>query len=162
MLIAVAVIESSFIAYAVDLKRYGNLRDPTYQEALQFVSSDQTDKNQYNQSYTCVNFATDFVNNAVGEGYRCGYVIIEYSETSHTSHAMVCFNTSDNGLIFVEPQNDKLVTLASGQPYLDGNAISFSITWPVFSEFLFMMVLSLIILPFFMMTLTIANAIYKR
>lgn len=159
MIIAVAVIESVFIAYAIDLKRYGNIRNPTYQEALQFISSDQTDKNQYNQSYTCINFATDFVNNAIKEGYGCGYVIIECSETSH---AIVCFNTSDNGLIFVEPQNDKLVTLATGQPYLDGNVLSFSITWPIFSEFLFMLVLSLIILPFFMMTLTIADAVYRR
>jgi len=95
-----------------------NIRDPTYQEVLSFVVSDQTDKNQYNEeTYTCVNFAADFKNNAFQAGYRCGYVIIEFPELGH---AIVCFNTTERGLVFIEPQDDEIVTtLIVGEHYFD-------------------------------------------
>jgi hypothetical protein len=126
MIIASAVIVGVIAAHIIDLEKDYNLRDPTYEEAVQFIRSDQTDKNQYNQSYTCINFANDFRNNALNEGYRCGYVAIEFAETSH---AIVCFNTSDNGLIFIEPQSDEIVTLTTEQPYLGKMILRFSITW---------------------------------
>jgi hypothetical protein len=151
IIVAGAIIVGVVVAYAIDLKRYYNLRDPTYQEALQFICSDQTDKNQYDKSYTCVNFANDFIHNALNEGYRCGYVIIEFPETRH---AIVCFNTSDKGLIFIEPQNDELVTLTTEQ--------RLSITWRIVSEFPSILVLSLIILPLFMIATRLAATVYRR
>jgi hypothetical protein len=126
LIIASAVIVGVIAAHITGLKKDCNLRDPTYEEALHFIRSDQTDKNQYNQSYTCFNFANDFRNNALNEGYRCGYVAIEFGEASH---AIVCFNTSDNGLIFIEPQTDEIVTLTTEQPYLGRMISRFSITW---------------------------------
>jgi hypothetical protein len=126
MIIMSAVIVGVIAARVIDVEKDYNLRDPTYKEAVQFIRSDQTDKNQYNQSYTCINFADDFRNNALNEGYRCGYVAIEFGETSH---AIVCFNTSDNGLIFIEPQSDEIVTLTTEQPYLGKMILRFSITW---------------------------------
>jgi len=125
-IIASAIIVGVVTAHALDLKRDYNVRDPTFQEALQFICSDQIDENQYNQSYTCFNFANDFRNNALNEGYRCGYVIIRFPEASHV---IVCFNTSDNGLIFIEPQNDEIVTLRIEQSYLGRKILWFSITW---------------------------------
>ncbi len=93
------------------------VRDPAYQEALQFVSSDPTDKNQYvPKRYTCTNFAADFKNNAFKVGYRCGFVLIEFPDSAH---AIVCFNTTDYGIIFIEPQNDEITKLVIGQPYWD-------------------------------------------
>jgi len=126
MIIVSAVILGVIAARVIDLEKDYNLRDPTYEEAVHFIRSDQTDKNQYNQSYTCINFANDFRNNALNEGYRCGYVAIEFGETSHV---MVCFNTSDNGLIFIEPQTDEIVALTTEQPYLGEIILRFSITW---------------------------------
>ncbi|MFQ6094562.1 MAG: hypothetical protein ACE5NN_00315 [Candidatus Bathyarchaeia archaeon] len=94
-----------------------DIRDPTYREALEFVSFDLTDKNEYDkESYTCVNFAADFKNNALNAGYKCGYVYIQFPDSAHT---IVCFNTTDRGLIFVEPQIDEIMTLTIGQPYWD-------------------------------------------
>ena len=114
-----------------------NIRDPTYQEALQFVASDQTDKNQYNEeNYTCANFAADFKNNAFKAGYECGYVLLYFPDD--LSHALNCFNTTDHGLIFVEPQEDATVTLTIGEPYwdrteyeptYDDTVIKFVIVW---------------------------------
>lgn len=126
MIITSAVIVGVIAARIIDLEKDYNLRDPTYKEAMQFIRSDQTDKNQYNQSYTCINFANDFRNNALNKGYRCGYVAIEFRETNHV---IVCFNTSDNSLIFIEPQSDEVVTLTTEQPYLGKMILRFSITW---------------------------------
>ena len=125
-IITSAIIVGVVTAHAIDLKRDYNIRDPTYQEAQQFICLDPTDKNQYNQSYTCFNFANDFRNNALNEGYRCGYVTIEFPEASHV---IVCFNTSDKGLIFIEPQNDEIVTLRIEQSYCGRKILWFSITW---------------------------------
>jgi hypothetical protein len=95
----------------------GELRDPTYQEALQFIESDQTDKNPYkDQEYTCANYATEFRSNALKAGYRCGHVRAFFDDWSH---ALNCFNTTDRGMIFVEPQLDEVVPLTIGQPYWD-------------------------------------------
>ncbi len=126
VIIVGAIVAGVAAADVVDVKRDYNVRDPTYQEALEFIHLDQTDKNLYNQHYKCINFANDFRNNALREGYRCGYVTIDFPETDH---AIVCFNTSDNGLIFIEPQNDEIVTLTIGQSYLGMTILQFSITW---------------------------------
>jgi len=126
IIIAGAIIMGGITTHIINLEYDYTLRNPAYQETLEFLDSDQTDKNQYNQSYTCINFANDFKKNALKEGYRCGYVIVEFHETRH---AIVCFNTSDNGLIFIEPQNDKIVTLTTEQQYLGKTVLRFSIIW---------------------------------
>ena len=95
-----------------------NIRDPTYEEMMNFIASDQTNKNQYNSSYVCWNFAADVINNAFEAGYRCGFVNIELS---NSGHAIVCFNTIGHGIVFIEPQNDNVVTLTIGQPYNAGS-----------------------------------------
>lgn len=93
------------------------MRDPTYLEALEFIELDQTDKNQYKvEKYTCADFAIDFKTNAFRTGYRCGYVLVLFA---NCSHALNCFNTPDYGLIFIEPQEDDIITLTVGQPYWD-------------------------------------------
>lgn len=132
IIIAWAITVGAVAAHVLDFysilepKKDYNIRDPTYQEALQFICSDQTDKNQYNESYTCINFADDLLNNALNEGYRCGYVTIEFPDARH---AIVCLNTTDNGLIFLEPQNDEIITLTTEQQYLGSMILRFSITW---------------------------------
>lgn len=94
-----------------------NIRDPTYQEMLDFLTTDQTDKNPYNEtSYVCWNFASDVMNNAFKAGYKCGWVHLAFPDSAH---AVNCFNTTDHGLVFVEPQSDDVVTLTIGQPYWD-------------------------------------------
>ena len=98
-----------------------SIRDPTFSEALQFLKYDQTDKNQYSKDYTCWNFAADVKNNAFKAGYRCGLVYIEFK---HSAHAIVCFNTTDKGLIFVEPQYDKIVKVEIGMDYWTDNGFN--------------------------------------
>lgn len=94
-----------------------NIRDPTYQEMLTFLASDPTDKNIYNiENYTCQNFANDVINNAFNNGIKAGYVWVEFPEGAH---ALVCFQTTDKGLIYIEPQYDHEVSVIIGQKYFD-------------------------------------------
>jgi hypothetical protein len=91
------------------------LKDPTYREMNAFLDSDPTDGNDYyTDTYNCVNFAQDVCDNAFEAGYRCGFVYVEFTDSAH---AVACFNTTDRGLIFIEPQTDKQVTLNVGEPY---------------------------------------------
>ncbi|MCS7097538.1 MAG: hypothetical protein NZ922_00940 [Candidatus Methanomethyliaceae archaeon] len=93
------------------------IRDPTYQEMLSFIAMDQTDKNQYIRGkYECVHFASDVKNNAFNRGYRCGFVLIYFP---NGGHAIVCFNTTDRGLIFIEPQDDSIVEISIGRLFFD-------------------------------------------
>ena len=113
----ILILSSTITARTSYYSGSGELRNPTYQEALQFIESDQTDKNQYKEGkYTCADFAADFKSNALKASYRCGYVLVFLADWSH---AINCFNTTDCGLIFVEPQEDEIVTLKIGQPYWD-------------------------------------------
>jgi hypothetical protein len=50
------------------------------------------------------------------KGYKCGFVYIVFPSSAHT---IVCFNTTDCGLVFIEPQNDAIVKPIVGQPYWD-------------------------------------------
>ena len=90
------------------------LRDPTYDEAIVFINSDTTDQNEWTPTYVCYDFTADFNYNALQAGYRCGFVYIEFDDGAH---AITCFNTTDRGLIYIEPQTDEIVSIAIGQLY---------------------------------------------
>lgn len=92
------------------------IRDPTYSEVLAFIESDQTQKNVHNESYTCYEFTRDVCNNAFDAGFRAGDVYIEFSDGAH---ALVCFDTVDKGLVFLEPQTDEVMTVEVGVQYWD-------------------------------------------
>jgi hypothetical protein len=92
------------------------IRDPTYQEMMDFISSDDTNQNTYSTDYICFDFAADVINNAFLEGYRCGFVYVTFP---NSDHGMMCFDTVDQGLIFIEPQDDNILTLIVGEPLFD-------------------------------------------
>lgn len=102
------------------------IRDPTYREALDFIALDRTDENEYSGDYTCLHFTADVKNNAFQAGYRCGFVYVEFPDSAH---AVVCFDTTGNGLIFIEPQTDEVVALSIGQAYDGDIVVGFTIVW---------------------------------
>ena len=112
----------SNLSSQLDMARLGTkytLHDPTYDEMNSFLGNDSTSNNTYqNLNYTCGYFARDVVNNATGKGIRCAFVLLLFNNTKYC-HAMVAFNTSDNGLIYVEPQNDKTINITIGGKYID-------------------------------------------
>ena len=102
------------------------LRDPTYNEAIAFINSDKTDQNTYSPNYVCYDYTSDFNANAFQAGYRCGFVYIEFSKSAH---AITCFNTTDMGLIYIEPQTDEIVTISIGQTYLGYTITRLGVIW---------------------------------
>ena len=102
------------------------IRDPTYAEAIDFINSDRTNENEYTDDYVCYDFTADFNANAFQMGYRCGFVYIEFLDGAH---AIACFNTTDHGLIYIEPQSDKIVDVAVGRIYIGGIIVKMGIIW---------------------------------
>lgn len=92
--------------------------DPTYVEVAQFMASDDTDKLPYDyHDFNCLHFSQTFIANARQLSMRCALVIINFDETN-VSHAIVGFNTSDNGMAYIEPQFDEWVeNLEPGNDY---------------------------------------------
>ena len=102
------------------------LKDPTYQEMAEFLKYDVTNRRQYiMEKYMCHHFSRDTVNHAKSKGIRTGYVILDYpgvyNKTRFYAHAIICFNTIDGNLIFVEPQLDKIVKVEIGKSYNEQN-----------------------------------------
>jgi hypothetical protein len=93
------------------------LRDPTYEEAIRFIREDATDEFEYvTGEFECRHFAAIFIENAFNQGLRCLYVQLAFPEGGH---AIVAFNTIDLGMIYIEPQNDDIVTPVVGNVYCD-------------------------------------------
>jgi hypothetical protein len=90
-------------------------RNPTYQEMKDFLRRDTTDRNVYVGRYDCENFAADVCNNAEAEGIRAATVVLRYE---NGGHEIVAFETTDKGLIFIEPQEDREVKVEVGMRYL--------------------------------------------
>jgi len=127
----ILLIATLFLSWNIYFMRYGegysrgvadgvghgfNMRDPTYYEVMQFVSTDPTNEHEYSDSYSCISFAIDLKNNASEKGYRCGLVFIYFQGTTGI-HAINCFNTTDRGVIFIEPQTDQVASVQAGERY---------------------------------------------
>lgn len=111
-----AAYESGYNIGLIDGAGSGfNIRDPSYKEALAFIDSDRTNLNKYNTiSYNCFHFCRDFLDNAFASGFKAGFVYVEFPEGAH---GMVCFDTVDKGLVYVEPQSDDIISLRVGYEY---------------------------------------------
>lgn len=125
-----------------DLKKTNydcSLRDPTYREMKDFLARDKTNFNKYRRNvffgidwYDCVYFSRDVKKNAIKEGIRCAYVYIcKFNKFNEKKpHALVAFNTTDRGVIFIEPQLDKEMKVAVGSKYWSDTITSYRIYWP--------------------------------
>ena len=94
------------------------LKDPTYKEVITFLREDKTDKNKYIEDtygvYVCSHFARDVDNNAEEAGLRCAFVELRYPEGGH---AIIAFDTIDEGLAYFVPQTDERVKPVVGKRY---------------------------------------------
>jgi hypothetical protein len=95
------------------------LRDPTYEEAVSFLKEDKTSDNEYNDDdygvYVCSHFSRDVCNNAEAEGLRCAIVHLVYPGT--VGHAIVAFDTIDEGLVYFEAITDERTNPEVGKRY---------------------------------------------
>jgi hypothetical protein len=95
------------------------LRDPTYEEAVAFMEEDKTSDNEYDDSdygvYVCSHFARDVCNNAEAEGLRCAIVHLVFPDGA--GHAIVAFDTIDEGLVYFESMTDERANPEVGKRY---------------------------------------------
>lgn len=92
----------------------------TWKEVVAFITEDHTNWQPYQPGdYVCLNFAIDVVAHAHDKGIPA-WVVGVFFENEATGHAFVAFQTSDKGLVYIEPQTDiPYITPKVGQPLCD-------------------------------------------
>ena len=118
---ATSVETAASIGQAIELK------NPTFQDLRDFILKDPTSRKQFvlNQ-YECCHFATEVDNNAEAAGLRCGFVLLCYDQGQH---AVIAFDTTDCGLIFIEPQTDAAIDVSVGGQYQGQEIKEILIAW---------------------------------
>ncbi len=96
------------------------LRDPTYKGMMDFLYADRTDLNRYVRDvYDCKHFSRDVNNAAQEKGLRSAIVSVVFP--GGTGHLLVAFQTTDQGLVFIEPQSDRKMKVEKGLRYWRDN-----------------------------------------
>lgn len=92
-----------------------NLHNPTFREAVDFLEEDRTDANEYVEGeYVCSHFAADVNNNAEKQGIRCALVDVRFPSSGH---AIIAFDTTDEGMVYFDPISDERVRPVVGKRY---------------------------------------------
>lgn len=104
-----------------------SLRDPAYGDVEDFVKLDKTDELRYSpEGYTFLDLAAKFKANAMEAGFRCGFAIFLLD---NGVAALNCFNTTDEGMVYVEPWSDRIFTVRPGDFYGSGKVLKITIVW---------------------------------
>jgi hypothetical protein len=108
------------------INNYPNTHNPTYEELLIFLKSDQTDQIPYDyNSFVCADFAILLHNNAESNGIKTGVVSIDFNYGGD-GHALNVFNTTDKGMVFIDctgyeendyTNHDKIVNIHKNELY---------------------------------------------
>jgi len=103
------------------------LKNPTFQELKEFILKDTTSRNRFVlNTYECRHFATEVDNSAEAAGLRCGFVLLCFERGQH---AVVAFETTDRGVIYIEPQTDAAIEVAVGGMYQGRQIKEILIAW---------------------------------
>jgi len=87
---------------------YPEFNDPSLVELKEFLENDDTDKLQYNiYNFTCQNFAITLVGRLYQKRIFSCPAIVGFS--NGIRHMVVAVKTRDNGIVYVEPQNDMII-----------------------------------------------------
>lgn len=82
----------------------------TWMELVKFIEDDHTNWNPYDPvHYDCLDYSVDLVASARKQNIKAWVVLVEFYDHS-VGHAFVGFETSDRGVVFVEPQGDNTYT----------------------------------------------------
>lgn len=104
---------------ALELTATPVLHNPTFSEMIDFLNKTTVNWNRYenrsgHKRYVCLDYSCDFQRDAYASGLRCAVVFIEFPEEGHV---IVAFETTDNGLIYIEPQSDHPMKVEVGRKY---------------------------------------------
>jgi len=88
--------------------RQRGLVNPTYSQLVDFINRDDTEKREYdNETFNCADYTNNFIQNFAKEGFYSCFTELVF--TNDDAHAIVAVNTTDYGLVYVEPQYDKII-----------------------------------------------------
>jgi hypothetical protein len=112
--------------HKINLHNNEGAKDPTYNELINFIANDNTDRHAYiPNSFVCADFAETVHNNAEATGLKAGWVTLDFVGDSR-GHVCNTFNTTDRGQVFIDctssyPQSsgsyDSIVNLRDGGDY---------------------------------------------
>jgi len=103
------------------------LKNPNFQELRDFILRDPTSRNKFAlNKYECRHFATEVNNNAEAEGLRAAFVLLGYERGQH---AVVAFDTTDRGMVYIEPQTDARIHPEVGGEYQGKEIKEILIAW---------------------------------
>lgn len=88
----------------------GNVTIPqraTYAQVIAWLKKDATNTMPNSDQFNCVDYAAVVNNNAALDGLKCGFVYIE--NDVGVAHIIVVFDTTDKGLVYIEPQFDWVI-----------------------------------------------------
>jgi ribosomal protein L37AE/L43A len=113
------------------------LADPTWNQLLEFLLSDDTDSHPYSYpTFVCHDFAEMLQSQANDAGWRCAIITVQlsgypdffnYGIPSNAGHNFNAFNTTDRGLVYIDctrspgigPANqDHIVDIQIGEEYI--------------------------------------------
>lgn len=78
----------------------------TWDNLVQFLIDDHTNWQEYDlETYNCMDYAIDLVANARQQNLKA-WIVGVYFIDQENGHAFVAFETSDRGIVYVEPQGD--------------------------------------------------------
>lgn len=96
-------------------------KNPTYQEVIDFLEVDQTDKNEpIAQLYTTLHSSRDLYENAQKAGMRAGLVTLILGPQS-TILNFCAFETTDKGIIYILVESDQIVRIEKGEKFYEAN-----------------------------------------
>lgn len=103
------------------LKSQKGLINPSYKELKRFINKDHTDDLHWTEEFDCSEFSYTFIKNFAKEGFYASGVELEfYKSDEEYGHIIVVVNTTDRGLIYVEPQDDITIkNIDIGDNYCD-------------------------------------------
>lgn len=84
----------------------GSIHSTSWADLVSFLEKDHTNWRSYIPGkYTCLDFSTDLVANATKQEIKAWIVAVDFSDGG-PGHAFVAFETTDRGIVYVEPQAD--------------------------------------------------------
>jgi len=102
-------------------RKEGLITRPTYEEVVMFLKEDKTDRLIWTQEFDCTQFAHKVIRNAKAEGiYGCIVTIdmdMPDDDYLYSGHDIIAFHTIDTGIVYFEPQTDKVVYLYPNMNY---------------------------------------------
>lgn len=112
---------------------YNNIElNPSISEVKQFLYNDDIDQRYFLPDiFDCTQYSNQLVNHALKAGiFACvlelNFINID-NPNDTTAHVLIQFNTSDMGLVAIEPQNDRIAKIILGEEYWDQFIIQYGL-----------------------------------